>query len=44
LGEDQFLLFTVFDKDEADDLTPDVRKILKQRLKHELELRRAAGI
>ena len=44
LGEDQFLLFTVFDKDEADDLTPDVKKILKQRLKHELELRKAAGM
>jgi hypothetical protein len=44
LGEDQFLLFTVFDKDEADDLPPDVRKILKQRLKNELELRRANGM
>ena len=43
LGEDQFLLFTVFDKDEADDLTADARKALKQLLKRELDLRKAAG-
>ncbi len=35
-GGDQFWLFTVYDKDAADDLTPDQRKILKQLLKSEL--------
>ena len=44
LGEDQFFFFFVFDKDEADDLTADARKMLKQLLKRELELRRAAGM
>ncbi len=39
LGGDQFWLFAVFDKDEADDLTADQRKALKQMLKRELELR-----
>lgn len=37
LGGDQFWLFAVYDKDQADDLTPDQRKILKQMLKRELE-------
>ena len=40
LGGDQFWLFTVFDKDQADDLTPDQRKALKQMLKLELDQRR----
>lgn len=30
--DDQIWLFTVYDKDEADDLTPDQRKTLKGRL------------
>ena len=39
LGGDQFWLFTIFDKDQADDLTPDQRKALKQLLKRELDHR-----
>ena len=39
LGSDQFWFFTVFDKDQADDLTPDQRKLLKQMLKRELDQR-----
>lgn len=39
LGVDQFWLFTVYDKDQADDLTPAQRKVLKQLLKIELENR-----
>jgi len=39
LGVDQFWLFTVYDKDQADDLTPAQRKVLKQLLKTELEKR-----
>jgi hypothetical protein len=39
LGGDQFWLFTVFDKDQADNLTPDQRKTLKQMLKRELDQR-----
>jgi mRNA-degrading endonuclease RelE of RelBE toxin-antitoxin system len=39
LGGDQFWLFTVYDKDDADDLTPDQCKVLKQLLKSELEIR-----
>ena len=39
LGGDQFWLFTVYDKDQADDLTPEQRKVLKQLLKRELEHR-----
>ncbi len=42
-GGDQFWLFAVFDKHEADDLTPDQRKILKQMLKRELDLRQTAS-
>ncbi len=38
-GGDQFWLFTVYDKDQADDLTPAQRKVLKQLLKTELESR-----
>lgn len=36
-ADDQFWLFTVYDKDEADDLSADQRKALKHRL--ELEIR-----
>lgn len=36
----QFWLFTVFDKDEASDLTAEQRKHLRARLKSELEARR----
>ena len=39
LGVDQFWLFTVYDKDQADDLTPAQRKLLKQLLRVELENR-----
>lgn len=38
-GGDQFWFFTVYDKDQADDLTPAQRKVLKQLLKSELENR-----
>lgn len=38
-GGDQFWLFTVCDKDQADDLTPGQRKVLKKLLKTELEIR-----
>ena len=41
LGGDQFWLCAVFDKDQADDLTPDQRKALKQMLKRELDQRQA---
>lgn len=40
-AEDQFWLFTVYGKDEADDLTPDQRKMLKQRLESEIKARSA---
>jgi hypothetical protein len=36
----QFWLFTLFNKNEMDDLTPVQRNILKDLLKHELEARR----
>lgn len=39
LGGDQFWLFTVYDKDQADDLTAPQRKVLKQLLTRELEHR-----
>lgn len=42
LGGDQFWLFTVYDKDQADDLTPAQRKVLKQLLKNELEQRQSS--
>ena len=38
-GGDQFWFFNVYDKDQADDLTPAQRKALKQLLKTELENR-----
>lgn len=37
----QFWLYTLYDKDEMDDLTPKQRKALKEMLKAELEARRA---
>lgn len=37
----QFWLYTLYDKDEMDDLTPKQRKALKAMLKAELEARRA---
>jgi len=36
----QFWLFTLYDKDEMDDLTPQQRKALKAMIKAELEARR----
>ena len=39
LGGDQFWLFTVYDKDEADDLSPKERKALKVLLDIELKAR-----
>ena len=36
----QFWLFTIYDKDERDDLSPQQRKVLKAMLKAELEARR----
>jgi mRNA-degrading endonuclease RelE of RelBE toxin-antitoxin system len=39
LSGDQFWFFTVYDKDQADDLTVAQRKVLKQLLKTELENR-----
>jgi hypothetical protein len=39
LSEDQFWLFTVYDKDEADDLSAHERKLLKQLLERELAAR-----
>jgi len=38
-GGDQFWFFTVYDKDQADDLTAQQRKLLKQLLKNELKSR-----
>lgn len=37
--EGQFWLFTLYDKDELDDLSPDEKKALKSMLKAELEAR-----
>ena len=39
LGGDQFWLFTLYDKDQMDNLTPAQRKLLKQLLTNELEHR-----
>jgi hypothetical protein len=36
----QFWLFTLYDKDEMEDLSPKERKALKEMLKLELEARR----
>lgn len=37
--QDQFWLFTLYDKDQADDLTADQRALLKRLLLRELEAR-----
>jgi hypothetical protein len=40
-GGPEFWLFTLYDKDEASDLTPKQRAVLKEYLKSELKLRRS---
>jgi hypothetical protein len=39
-GGPEFWLFTLYDKDETEDLTPKQREILKERVKGELRARR----
>jgi hypothetical protein len=39
-GGPEFWLFTLYDKDEMDDLTPKQREVLKERVKGELKMRR----
>lgn len=39
LGGGQFWLFTLYDKDEATDLSAEGRKGLKQRLEQEIRMR-----
>ena len=39
-GKRQFWLFTLYDKDEMNDLSVKEKKLLKDMLKHELEARR----
>lgn len=39
-GAGQFWLFTLYDKDELDDLSPHEKKLLKVMLKKELEARK----
>jgi hypothetical protein len=39
-GGREFWLFTLYDKDEAADLTPKQRALLKERVKGELKMRR----
>jgi len=39
VSDSEFWLFTVYDKDEADDLTSDERKALRQRLELEIKMR-----
>ncbi len=39
-GGPEFWLFTLYDKDEMDDLTPKQREALKERVKGELKMRR----
>lgn len=41
VAESQFWLFTVYDKDEMDDLTPEQRKALAQLLDNEIKARSA---
>ena len=40
LAGEQFWLFTIYNKDEKDDLSPTQKKILKELIKQELEARR----
>jgi hypothetical protein len=42
LGGPQFWLFTLYDKDEMSDLTPDEKAVLRDRLKAELKARKAS--
>ena len=37
----QFWLFTIYNKDEKEDLTPAQKKVLKELIKQELEVRRS---
>ena len=37
----QFWLFTIYNKDEKEDLTPTQKKVLKELIKQELEVRRS---
>lgn len=37
----QFWLFTIYNKNEKDDLTPGQKKVLKELIKQELEVRRS---
>ena len=39
-GGPEFWLFTLYDKDGMDDLTPKQREVLKERVKGELKMRR----
>ena len=39
-GGPEFWLFTLYDKDEMDDVTPKQREALKERVKGELKMRR----
>lgn len=39
LSDTEFLMFTVYDKNEADDLTHDQKAVLKKLLQHELKAR-----
>jgi hypothetical protein len=41
VGGPQFWLFTLYDKDEMNELTPDEKSILRDRLKAELKARKA---
>lgn len=38
-SDDQFWLFTLYDKDETDNLTADQKKVLKARLRNEIKER-----
>ena len=42
LGEQQIWLITLYDKDEASDLTPKERQALKSAIESELRARQAA--
>ena len=42
-GGPQFWFFTLYDKDEAADLTPGERAVLRERLKHEIRARACDG-
>jgi len=44
LGGEQFWLFTVYDKDQADDLTPEQRRVVKRLLTYERQRRQPKEI